>query len=258
MRFTDNTFPEGFLAGKRGLRVIGDVHGDPMFGYAIDEARAANLAILSLGDLTDASEDHAGLTDAAEAVRHMVTAYEAGDGILIPGNHCYKLWRYFRALRRGDGSEAKISTSHGLSRSIEEIQTSADADDLVTRMIEMIDASRIWHRAGKMLFAHAGGSMKMFDLDPPTMAAATKKDGLFHRAIYGQTDGTKSEDGFPTRRYDWVDRMEAGTTTIIGHDKRKQVTTVEGAEGGKMIHLDTGAGKGGHLSWMDIPAEELL
>jgi protein phosphatase len=42
-----------------------------------------------------------------------------------------------------------------------------------------------------------------------------------------------------------------------GHDRRSsngRPLTITGAKGGKAVFLDTGAGKGGHLSWIDIAA----
>ncbi len=40
--------------GFRGLRVVGDVHGDAVaFAYAIRGAEAGDLFVLQLGDLTD-------------------------------------------------------------------------------------------------------------------------------------------------------------------------------------------------------------
>jgi hypothetical protein len=63
-------------------------------------------------------------------------------------------------------------------------------------------------------------------------------------------------DGFPERLHDWVDRIPAGYTLYCGHDRRStdgRPYVQEGALGGKAVFLDTGAGKGGHLSWVDLP-----
>ena len=62
-------------------------------------------------------------------------------------------------------------------------------------------------------------------------------------------------DGYPERSLNWVDRIPAGTTVYCGHDRRStdgRPYRRTGQAGGTAIFLDTGAGKGGHLSWIDI------
>jgi hypothetical protein len=53
-----------------------------------------------------------------------------------------------------------------------------------------------------------------------------------------------------------VDRIPAGLTVYCGHDRRStngRPYLRRGALGGTAVFLDTGAGKGGHLSWIDLP-----
>ena len=48
-----------------------------------------------------------------------------------------------------------------------------------------------------------------------------------------------------------------GMTVYVGHDRRSQdgrPLEQRARSGGRAIFLDTGAGKGGHLSWIDLPA----
>jgi hypothetical protein len=63
-------------------------------------------------------------------------------------------------------------------------------------------------------------------------------------------------DGYPERLHDWVERIPPGFTLYCGHERR----TTDGrpfvqhnADGGRAVFIDTGAGKGGHLSWIDLP-----
>jgi protein phosphatase len=52
-----------------------------------------------------------------------------------------------------------------------------------------------------------------------------------------------------------VDRIPAGVTVYCGHDQRSsdgRPYVRKGAAGGRAVFLDTGAGKGGHLSWIDL------
>ncbi len=66
----------------------------------------------------------------------------------------------------------------------------------------------------------------------------------------------------PRRRQAGSTSTEASQGVRSGREGRSSVSSVavptgrpyvqEGAEGGRAVFLDTGAGKGGHLSWIDL------
>ena len=83
-----------------------------------------------------------------------------------------------------------------------------------------------------------------------------RPEGAFSRALYGEPTGRRQADGFPERSLDWVNRIPAGLTVYCGHDRRSRdgrPWITAGTRGGRAVFLDTGAGKGGHLSWIDLP-----
>ena len=83
-----------------------------------------------------------------------------------------------------------------------------------------------------------------------------RPDGPLSRALYGEPTGRTQQDGFPERSLGWVDRIPAGMTVYCGHDRRStdgRPYRRSGMGGGMAIFLDTGASKGGHLSWIDLP-----
>jgi protein phosphatase len=90
----------------------------------------------------------------------------------------------------------------------------------------------------------------------PPEAGARRPDGLVSRALFGQTiAGELTDAGYPVRVLDWVDYIPAGLTVYCGHDNRSidgRPHIAEGKRGGRAVFLDTGAGKGGHLSWIDL------
>ena len=52
-----------------------------------------------------------------------------------------------------------------------------------------------------------------------------------------------------------MDRIPPGLTVYVGHDRRSpdgRPLAMQGESGGQAVFLDTGAGKGGHLSWIDL------
>ena len=82
--------------------------------------------------------------------------------------------------------------------------------------------------------------------------------GVLSRALYGEPTGRTQQDGYPERSLRWVDRIPEGLTVYCGHDRRStdgRPYIRKGAQGGTAVFLDTGAGKGGHLSWIDLQPE---
>ena len=84
---------------------------------------------------------------------------------------------------------------------------------------------------------------------------ATEDPRVTEYRLFGQVTGRTRADGYPERILDWVDRIPSGMTVYCGHDRRStdgRPYVQHGAAGGEAVFLDTGAGKGGHLSWLDL------
>lgn len=214
------------------LRVVGDVHGDSnAFAYAA----ATDRFILQLGDLTDHGPDSAG------ALRLMCDLVEAGRGLFLLGNHDLKL---ARALA-GDAVRVDAVVQ----------ATLAQLDDtLRARALRMIARAPAWLRRGSSLFVHGGFHTAMLEGPPPETIG--RPSGPVARALYGEPTGRTQPDGYPERSLRWVDRIPAGITVYCGHDRRSldgRPYVRHGQQGGVAVFLDTGAGKGGHLSWIDLP-----
>jgi protein phosphatase len=230
-------------AGFRGLRVVGDVHGDSRgFAAAIGGAEAAGLFVVQLGDLTDHGPDSAGVLRAAFAL------IDSGRGLFLLGNHDHK-------LRRALAGDAVRVEKAGLGRTLEQIAAAPDAAALSARAIAEIARAPAWLRVGRHVFVHAAFHDAMLQQPPPPDAGASRAEGLVGRAIYGQVTGRRGADGFPIRLTGWIDRIPPGLTVMVGHDNRSRdgrPATLVGARGGRAVFLDTGAGKGGALAWQDL------
>lgn len=219
--------PEGV-----GLRVVGDVHGDAR-AFAI--AAETDRFIVQLGDLVDDGPD----TPAALEI--MFRLIDARRGIFLLGNHDFKL---ARALR-GDA----VTRGGGLARTLAELQ-----GDLRARTRAEIFAAPGWLRHGDLFFVHGGFHREMLLEGPPPFPSG-RPDRLLARALYGQPTGRVTGAGKPERVLYWVNDIPAGMTVYCGHDRRSQdgrPYVLDNAGGGKAVFLDTGAGKGGHLSWVDL------
>jgi protein phosphatase len=214
------------------LRVVGDVHGD---AYAFAAALATDRFIIQLGDLVD------GGPDSAAVLRLMFSAIDAGRGLFLLGNHDYKLARALagRQVRQDAALRATLAQ--------------LDAP-LAARAAAEIAAAPAWLRHGDALFVHGGFHTAMLDAPAPRGLPA-RAEGALARALYGETTGRMQPDGYPERSLRWVDRIPAGLTVYCGHDRRSgdgRPHVRRGAAGGTAVFLDTGAGKGGHLSWIDL------
>ncbi len=227
--------PPPVIPAGRGVRVVADVHGDARaFAIACD----TDLFVVQLGDLVDYGPDSAGVLRLALDL----TARKAG--VFLLGNHDLKLARAL-AGRQVRINAALADTIAGL-----------DAD-LRVAALAAIAAAPAWLRWGQIMFVHGGFHTDMLHLPPATMASS-HADGALGRALYGEPTGRIQADGYPERSLRWVDRIPADLLVYCGHDRRStdgRPYSRTGALGGRAVFVDTGAGKGGHLSWIDLPGE---
>lgn len=239
MRFV---LPDGFA----GIRVVGDVHGEAAsFRDAIAGAEAARLFVLQLGDLTDHGSDAPGV------LRAMFALMDRRAGLFLLGNHDHKLRR---ALL---GQKVKVEVG-GVGATMAQLAHDHEGPTLTERAVVAIAAAPAWLAWRNALFVHGAFHTAMLTEPAPCDAGARRPDGLVSRALFGETKrGQLTEAGYPVRVIDWVDRIPSGLTVFCGHDNRSidgQPYTAEGRSGGCAVFLDTGAGKGGHLSWIDLAA----
>jgi hypothetical protein len=219
----------------RPLRVVGDVHGDIAgFRYAADTEKF----VVQLGDLVDYGPDSAGV------LRIMFDLIDRGQGLFLLGNHDLKLARYLLGQKIRSNAEL-VSTARQMD------------GPLRARFLDEVARAPLWLQSGDRLFVHAGFHTEMMMGPSPPMEIG-RAIGIHARALFGEPTGHIQQDGFPERSLRWVGRIPAGMTVYVGHDRRSQdgrPLTQWARGGGRAIFLDTGAGKGGHLSWVDLPAE---
>lgn len=221
------------IPAGRALRVIGDVHGDIR---AFRAAIATDSFLVQLGDLSDHGPDSAGV------IRLMLEVMEQGRGLFILGNHDRKLGRALSGMAvRMDGP---------LQATLEQLD-----ETLRPRALAAIEQAPAWAVSGNRAFVHGGFHPAMLDEAPPPPLG--RVSALLSRALFGETTGRMQPDGYPERVLHWVNRIPAGLTVYCGHDQRStdgRPYVRHGSAGGTAFFLDTGAGKGGHLSWIDLPA----
>ncbi len=222
----------GPIPAGRPLRVVGDVHGDIR---AFRAATATDSFVVQLGDLSDHGPDSAGV------IRLMLDVMAEGRGLFILGNHDRKLGRALSGLA--------VRMDAPLQATLDQLDPG-----LRDRALAAIEAAPAWAVSGARAFVHGGFHPAMLDEPPPPPLG--RVSALLSRALFGETTGRMQPDGYPERVLRWVDRIPPGLTVYCGHDQRStdgRPYVRHGAGGGTAMFLDTGAGKGGHLSWIDLP-----
>jgi protein phosphatase len=214
------------------LRVVGDVHGDAVaFGYAA----ATDRFVVQLGDLTDYGPDNAGV------LRLMFRLIDEGRGLFLLGNHDLKLARFLAGH--------PVRNEATLNATLAQLDT-----DLRQRVVAEVAIAPAWLRRNGAVFVHGGFHTAMLETEAPEHGLE-RAHGVMARALFGEPTGRTQPDGYPERSLRWVDRIPAGITVYCGHDRRStdgRPYIRRGAAGGSAVFLDTGAGKGGHLSWIDL------
>ena len=221
-------------AGAR-LRVVGDVHGD---ATAFAWAAATDRFVVQLGDLTDYGPR------SAETLAIMFRMIDEGRGLFLLGNHDHKL---ARAL-----AGQPVRPEQNLTATLAQLD-----DAMRRRALAEIARAPAWVRHGEWLFVHGGFHTDMLR-QPAPLIGLERVHGAVARALFGEPTGRIQPDGYPERSLRWVDRIPAGLTVYCGHDRRSadgRPYVRRGALGGVAVFLDTGAGKGGHLSWIDLPPD---
>lgn len=217
----------------RPLRVVGDVHGDASaFAYAAETDRF----LVQLGDLVDYGPE------SARALRIMFDRIDQGQGLFLLGNHDLKLARYLLGQKVRSNAEL-VATSRQMEPALRE------------RFLAEVARAPLWLKSGPRLFVHAGFHTDML-LGPAPPMEIGRAVGVNARALFGEPTGHLQPDGFPERSLRWVQRIPHGMTVYVGHDRRSQdgrPLVQWSRAGGRAVFLDTGAGKGGHLSWIDLP-----
>ena len=236
-------FAELRSRGFAGITVIPDVHGNMnALRNAIAWAKARNNFILILGDVLDYG------IDTLEVVDMVYQLVIRGEAELIMGNHEKKIYRYLNQkdkashIRLSEGNKVTINRINALSK--------FDHDRWVSRFKALVGLMRNHRTDEGYIFTHGAVRPEMFAMHDRRLSGDLESICLF-----GETDEThKREDGFPNRVYNWVNALEPGQTAIVGHDIRSefQPLTEVGTKGGQAIFMDTGCGKGGHLSTLDI------
>ncbi len=205
--------------------MVGDVHGHPeLFQAMIELAEQEDRFLVSLGDLVDRGPD------SAATVRQMLAVLASGRGLFIRGNHDDKLHRTLK------GNPTIVDSD--LAVTIEQLDVAPDGARLKKRFVEAFRQAPFLVTLGPTVLVH--GAMA-----PPMLKSQSLPAKLKSLALYGEASRLDARKK-PIRTYRWLDSVPQETTVVIGHHPISDAAVLvrSGARGGRLIHLDCGAGKG--------------
>lgn len=234
----------------RSVRVLGDVHGNLDGLTKVINTVTDDTFMLFLGDITDYGKE------SWECVRIVNDLVSSGKAIMVRGNHDKKMTKYIEQTMKGEEFSGNITFGMDISTNQLKAMHPNAARRYQMEFLSLVEQSPDWIELDDWLFAHAAVDHNMFGNN---LFRANKNSYLETMALYGETDGTTTEGGFPNRTYGWIEKMPNRKNAVLGH----QIMSVEAPvvettpTGGKVVFLDTGSSKdkngiSGFLSYMDF------
>lgn len=223
-----------------GITVISDVHGmSPSLLSALSWARSRNHYVVLLGDVIDYGPDT--LEVAEEAYRLVMR----GEGEMLLGNHERKIARWAQQAEAGRVS-IRLSEGNKVTTTALTRLGAPARRRWLGRFQALVAQGSYCRQIGNLVLAHAGVHPNFWT------GTATAKDietwSLFGEFQSGAPSGTR-----PAQVHTWVDAVPNEMIVIVGHEIRaERPLRVTGRLGGLTVFADTGSGKGGHLSSVDL------
>ena len=225
--------------------IIGDIHGCyeeltaliEKLGYEMHQGQFVHphgRKLAFVGDATDRGPNSLAVLDL------LFSMQDKEQLIYSPGNHCNKLYRYFKGN--------KVQITHGLETTVEEFkQLHKNKQEFFRkRYIAFYEALPIYQQLDndQLLIAHAGIREDM--IGKPIHKR------IIDFTLYGDITGKTLADGRPERR-DWAKHYKGSTFVVYGHTPIKEARFKN-----RTVNIDTGCVFGGKLSALRYPEMEIV
>jgi len=254
-RDPDTTLSQLSSLGYTKVVAIGDVHGNlDGLNSILEQTLDDDTHILFLGDIPDFGKQP---WETISLVHNLVST---GKASMVRGNHDKKMSRYAEQTLANKNITGKLAHGNNITANLLKAMSPAKARRSMMELVSLVDQSPDWIELGDWMFAHAAVAPAMYG-NP--LFRSNKNSWLETMAMYGETDGTITEDGFPHRTYGWIDKMPKGKNAVLGHQIMSVVKPVVRTtnSGGKIVFLDTGSSKGidgvpGFISFMQFDIQK--
>ncbi|ABV61776.1 bis(5'-nucleosyl)-tetraphosphatase PrpE [Bacillus pumilus] len=225
--------------------IIGDIHGCyeelltliHKLGYELKHGLPVHpdkRTLALVGDLTDRGPQ------SVDVMRFVIHAYSHGAIRYVPGNHCFKLYRYLK------GNPVKLL--HGIETTVNEIKQLPlhEQTTLSHEFKQLFEKAPLYDVLipNELVIAHA--AMKEKDIG--------RKPNKQMRSylLFGAVTGETWPDGRPVRK-DWAKEYRGKPWIVYGHTPVKDPRFV-----GRTVNIDTGCVFGHRLSALKYPELETI
>ncbi len=221
------------------LDIIGDIHGcfsefkelTEKLGYDWSDGipiHKQDRKLAFVGDLTDRGPQ------SLLVVESIYKLIQKGLAYYVPGNHCNKLYRYFKGN--------KVQVTHGLETTAAEYDAlgATQKQRIREAFIHLYENAPLYQVLdnGNLIIAHAG-------IREDYIGKHSEKVKTF--VLYGDITGEKNPDGSPVRR-DWAQYYQGKALIVYGHTPVKNVRIINNT-----YNIDTGAVFGNKLTALQYP-----
>ena len=224
--------------------IIGDIHGCfnelvelfDKLGYKEHQGlyrHPEDRQLAFVGDAMDRGPE------SLNVLRLLFTMQDAGILHYSPGNHCNKLYRFFKGN--------KVQINHGLENTIAEWQSlpKKEQQQFRARYLRFYEELPLYQEFGKnLVVAHAGIKEDMLEVKI--------SKGIAAFVLYGDITGKFHADGRPVRR-DWAKNYNGAKWIIYGHTPTEEPYLIN-----RTVNIDTGCVFGGSLTAFRFPEKELV
>lgn len=175
-----------------------------------------------------------------KTIKLMFHLQDEGQLIYAPGNHCDKLYRYFKGN--------KVQLQYGIETTLAELNflSVKDKEYFTKRYIKFFEALNLYHSLddGNLIIVHAGIREDLI--------GTSYSNKLRSFVLYGDATGETSPSGRPIRR-DWAKEYKGEAFIVYGHTPVKNARFVQNT-----VNIDTGCVFGGKLTALRYPEKEVL
>lgn len=224
--------------------VIGDIHGCCLelvelfskLGYTEQDGyyvHPDNRQLAFVGDAMDRGPE------SLKVLQILFAMQDAGILYYSPGNHCNKLYRFFKGN--------KVQISHGLENTLAEWQRlpKKEQQEFRSRYLRFYEELPLYQELGnELVIAHAGIKEEMIGMNI--------SKGITAFVLYGDTTGKFHADGRPVRR-DWAKNYTGAKWIVYGHTPTEEPYRIN-----RTVNIDTGCVFGGSLTAFRFPEKELV
>jgi len=211
---------------------IGDVHGCYDELIELLKLKPDSRKNYYLGDIADRGNNSLGV------INHVYDEFINNQAKLIRGNHCNKVYRYFKGNQ--------VSVNGGIRTTIKELEKLSEEEQqkLKNKFITLYEKGSYYQAFARNNVIAVHGSWRDDVLN------MTNNRDIESVCLYANASGEKGADGFPT---DWKLNYKGKKTIIYGHIVHEQPYIFNNIYG-----LDTGCVHGGHLTGLLFPEMKII